>query len=194
MRAQGVAPHWMIYVASESADTTAEKATAAGGKVTAGPFDVFDLGRMAVLQDPTGAMVSIWQPMKNTGTGIAGIPGTLCWADLITSDVSAASAFYQSVFGWHFEAGQDGSGYLHIKNGEEFIGGVPPAEQRPPNMPPHWMAYFLVADCDASTEKAMSLGAQVYMAPLTMEGVGRFSVVADPQGAVFSMFQPMRRQ
>src|SRR5207245_1633998 len=185
MRSRGIPPHWMVYVTAESADATAAMASAAGGKVIAPPFDVFDFGRMAVLQDPTGAVFSAWQPMKNFGTGIQGVPGTLCWADLNSPDPAAASTFYKAVFGWQIEPGQDHPGYLHIKNGEEFIGGIPADGQRNPNAPPHWMAYFLVADCDASTAKATELGANIYMAPMTMEGVGRMSVVADPQGWVF---------
>src|SRR5438067_1881407 len=60
MRSQGIPPHWMIYIAVDSADATAGKVTAARGKVIAPPFDVFDIGRMAVLQDPTGAVFSAW--------------------------------------------------------------------------------------------------------------------------------------
>lgn len=194
MKEQGVPPHWMIYMAAASADETAAKAAEAGGKVVAAPFDVFDFGRMAVLQDPTGAMFSIWQEKLNKGIGIAGVPGTLCWADLSTPDQEAAAAFYRTLFGWEVSAGEhDTSGYLHIKNGEQFIGGIPPAAHRNPNAPPHWMLYFLADDCDAAADKAKDLGAKLYMGPMTMEGVGRMAVVGDPQGAVFALFQPMRK-
>ena len=193
MVSQGVPPHWGLYVAVESADKSAARAASLGGKVLAPAFDVFDAGRMAVLQDPTGAAVSLWQPKRNTGLGIAGVPGTLCWADLMTPDPQRASQFYSGLFGWKLEKGKDGGPYLHIKNGEHFIGGVPPAGSAGPGVPPHWSLYFLVADCDASTAKAKSLGAKVYMPPTTMEGVGRWSVVADPQGATFSLFQPAER-
>src|ERR1051325_10557080 len=142
---KGVPPHWVIYVAVESADETAAKAAAAGGKVIAGPFDVYDFGRMAVLQDPTGAHISIWQAKMHSGVGITGVPGTFCWADLSTPNPDGAKAFYESVFGWQIAPGEhDTSGYLHIKNGEQFIGGVPPAQHRNPNAPPHWLIYILV--------------------------------------------------
>ena len=190
MLSQGVPPHWMIYMGVTSADETAAKASAAGGKVCAGPFDVMGIGRMAVLQDPAGAAFSVWQPMLHKGTGITGVPGTLCWADLMTPDAAGATKFYGAVFGWQVEPGTDNSGYLHIKTGEAYIGGIPPAEHRNPNAPPHWLLYFLVADCDASTAKAKDAGANVYVNPTSMEGVGRWSVVADPQGAVFALFQP----
>jgi hypothetical protein len=87
----------------------------------------------------------------------------------------------------------DTSGYLHIKNGDKFIGGIPPAAHRNPNAPPHWLLYFFVEDCDASAAKAKELGAKLHMEPMTMEGVGRMAIVADPQGAVFALFQPMRK-
>ena len=191
MRAQGVPPHWMLYMAVTSADDTAAKAGQAGGKVVAPPFDVFEFGRMAALQDPTGANFSVWQPKQHTGTGITAVPGTICWADLNTTDPARATAFYSGVFGWEIAPGQDNTGYLHIKNGAEFIGGIPPAEHLPPNSPPHWMIYFYVEDCDAAAAKAKDLGAALHMAPSTIEKAGRMAIVADPQGAVFALFQPL---
>lgn len=188
--AQGAPPHWMLYVATDNADETAAKATKAGGKVMAGPFDVLTFGRMAVIQDPTGVVFSIWQPNTHPGTQVEGIAGTLCWADLMTPDADRAKQFYSDVFGWRIAAGEnDPSGYLHIKNGDKFIGGIPPAAHRNPNAPPHWLAYFLVASCDESTAKAKELGARAYVEPMTIEHVGRWSVLADPQGAVFAAFE-----
>ena len=191
MRSRGVPPHWMLYVATASADESADKAAKAGGTVIAPPFDVMDFGRMAVLKDPTGAVFSVWQPKSHTGTRIGSVPGTLCWADLSTTDQAGASKFYQAVFGWEIAPGQDASGYWHIKNGAEFIGGVPPAERRNPNVPPHWLLYFYVEDCDASAAKAKASGATIHMGPMTIEKVGRMAVVGDPQGAVFAVFQPL---
>src|SRR2546428_3114023 len=115
-RAQGVPPHWMIYVTVKSADDAASRAAKAGGKVLAPAFDVFDVGRMAVLQDPTGAVFSVWQPKMHQGTGIAGVPGTLCWADLSTPEPERAGRFYSELFGWKLAPGEgktDDKGYLH---------------------------------------------------------------------------------
>ncbi|HEV8130553.1 MAG TPA: VOC family protein [Acidobacteriota bacterium] len=189
-QSQGVPPHWMVYVAVDSADQTAKRAAELGAKVLAPAFDVFDAGRMAVLQDPTGAVFSVWQPKKYKGIGIAGVDGTLCWADLSTPDPTGASRFYSSLFGWKTVTGEkDPSDYLHIVNGEEFIGGIPPAKHRNPKIPPHWLAYFLVSNCDQAAAKAKQLGGTVHMAPMTMENVGRWAILADPQGAVFAVFQ-----
>jgi predicted enzyme related to lactoylglutathione lyase len=181
-----VPPHWNLYTEVASADDSAKRAVELGGKVLAGPFDVETHGRMAVIQDPTGVTFSIWQSKMHTGMGVQGEPGAFCWADLNTPDPKAATAFYTGLFGWKIEAGQDGSGYLHIKNGEEFIGGIPPVN---PRVPPFWLQYLMVSDCDASTEKAKQLGATVHMGPMTMEKVGRMTVLGDPQGAIFALFQ-----
>jgi len=191
MRQQGVPPHWMLYMATDSADQTATKTKQAGGKVLAGPFDVMEFGRMATLQDPSGANFSVWQPKSHTGIGVTAVPGTLCWADLMTGDQAGATKFYSDVFGWEITPGQDNTGYLHVKNGADYIGGIPPAEHRPPNVPPHWMLYFYVENCDASTAKAKGLGAKVLMEPMNVQNVGRMSIVDDPQGAGFALFQPL---
>lgn len=192
MKQRGVPPHWMPYISVTSADESAANARKGGGTVMAEPFDVMDFGRMAVIQDPTGAVFSVWEPKTHKGTGIAGVPGTMCWADLSTPDVAGAGEFYKGLFGWELMKGDND--YLHIKNGEDFIGGIPPAAHRNPNAPPHWMTYFAVENCDASTDKAKAGGAHVYMGPMTIEKVGRMTVLADPQGAVFAIFQPLPRE
>jgi predicted enzyme related to lactoylglutathione lyase len=197
-RAQGVPPHWMIYIAVESADAAVAKARQLGGKVL-GPdaFDVMDFGRMAILQDPTGAVFCVWQSKQTSGIKIAHVHGTLCWADLSTPDAKRATDFYSGLFGWQIEnqrtdGTKDPSGYMHIKNGEHFIGGIPPAAFRPPGVPPHWMAYFQVDDVDVSATKAKELGGKLCLAPMVIEGAGRMAVISDPQGATFAIFTSSR--
>ena len=190
-RSQGVPPHWMIYIAVANVDEAAKRVPVLGGKVLAPPMDVFDAGRMAVVQDPTGAVFAAWQAKTHSGLGIAGVPGTLCWADLTTPDTERAKAFYSGLLGWKITASEnDPSGYLHIKNGEEFIGGMPPSNSAPPNTPPNWMAYIYVANCDETAAKCNQLGGKTVMAPTDSEKAGRTSILADPQGAAFSAFTP----
>jgi predicted enzyme related to lactoylglutathione lyase len=185
----------MLYITTDNADGCAAKATNLGGTVLAPPFDVMDAGRMAVLQDPTGAIFSVWQPNTHNGTGITGADGTLCWADLSTADRERAGSFYSGLFGWAMmkEDEKTEHNYWHIKNGEEFIGGIPPAAHRDPKTPPHWLIYIYASDCNVTAAKARELGAKVYMPPTDFENVGRISVMADPQGAVFSIFQSSRK-
>lgn len=187
-RAQGIPPHWMIYVSVDSADATAGRVTPLGGEVVAPPFDVMNFGRMAVLRDPQGAMFSIWEPKTHIGTRITGVDGTLCWADLNTPDPEAAGKFYGSLFGWELESGS--TGYRHLKNGEEPIGGIPPGRPDSPPAPAHWMPYFLTSRADATAAKADSAGSRLFMPPTSMENVGRIAIISDPQGAVFAIFEP----
>lgn len=195
-RAQGVPPHWLPYIAVESADASAARVAQLGGTVIMPPFDVFDAGRMAVIQDPTGAFFAIWEPKRNLGTGIAGVDGTLCWADLNTPDPERARKFYSELFGWKITDDTDDnppSGYMHIQNGEDFIGGIPPVRPSNPRTPAHWLAYFQVTNCDNTAAQAKKLGAKFYLEPMTMENVGRFAIIADPQGATFAIFQSGRK-
>lgn len=182
-RDAGVPSHWIPYVAVVSADETAVKITAAGGELVAPPFDVMTAGRMAVAKDPTGAYVSIWEAKSHIGSSITGEPGTACWVDLVTRDLERAKLFYGSVFDWTF----DGSEYVHIRNMEQYIGGM----QRPhaAHVPPHWLVYFEVPDTDRDASKAESLGAKIRVAPMNIETGGRFSVMFDPQGAIFALWR-----
>jgi len=194
-KAHGVPPNWMLYVAVDSADATASKATKLGGKIIAPGMDVMDAGRMAVIMDPTGAVFSVWQAKKHSGTAITGVAGTLCWADLSTPDQARAGVFYSELFDWQMmkEDEDPAHNYWHIKCGESFIGGIPPAAQRDPKTPPHWLPYILVSNCEATAAHARELGAHIYMPPTDFEDVGRISVMADPQGAAFAIFQSARK-
>ena len=194
-RSQGIPPNWMLYISVASADDAARRAKEVGGTVLKDAFDVGESGRMAVLQDPTGAVFAVWQANKSRGTGIAHVDGTLCWADLSTPDPQRASKFYSDLFGWQMmtEDEDPEHDYLHIKNGEHFIGGIPPAKYHNANAPAHWLAYILTSNCDRTADKAKQLGAAIYLPPTTVENVGRMAVVADPQGAVFALFQHIPR-
>jgi predicted enzyme related to lactoylglutathione lyase len=191
-RAARIGPHWQLYIAVDDADATARHAEELGGKLMHPAFDVMNFGRMAVIQDPTGAYFSVWQARDHKGMGIYGENGALCWADLQTRDREKAMAFYGGLFGWQFTPGKDkdANGYLHIRNGEQFIGGLPEPRTMPPGVPAHWLAYILSPNCDAQTAKAQELGGRVLVPAMTVEGQLRFSVLADPQGAVFALFTP----
>jgi uncharacterized protein len=189
-RKMGMGPHWMPYVATESADASVKRAAELGAKVIAPAFDVFDAGRMAMFEDPTGAKLCVWEAKKNAGSRITGVDGTLCAADLMTSDQDAASAFYEKLFGWKImkEDEESAHRYYHIFNGDDFIGGIPPASYAG-GAPAHWQIYLQVANCEASAAKAKELGARMYMPAMKIEDVGWMAVMADPQGAAFAIFQ-----
>jgi len=189
-----VPPHWMLYVKVESADASAAKAVKLGAQQIVPPSDIPNVGRFALLQDPTGAHISIFQPGQHRGMTAFGDVGALCWADLNSTDPEKAAKFYANWLGWKFDTGKDG--YRHIINGtgnEDMIGGMPPQMHAPPGTPSHWMSYFHVADCKASSAKAAKLDASTLMPPELMSDVGTIAVLADPQGAVFALYQPLVR-
>jgi len=189
-RDAGLPSHWKLYVAVESADEAVKRAAQLGGKVIDAPFDVGDRGRTAVIQDPTGTVFFLWQGKKRPGLGVTGEPGAFCWADLNTPDPQTAKTFYEGLFGWKLTPGQGkNSGYLHIVNGEEYIGGIPPARGIGGGEPPHWLIYFQTADVDHVFQRASDLGARKLLRPMDIEGTGRVAILADPQGAVFALYR-----
>ena len=184
----GVPPHWASYVAVASADASAARAASLGGKVIKEPFDVMDVGRMAVIQDPQGAVVALWQAKKHYGAAVLDEPGALCWTELMTTDTGDAARFYTGLFGWTAEPMPMGpTAYTRFKRGDKSAGGMMaiPPEMGP--MPPHWLGYFAVVDCDESVAQAIMLGGKVAVPPTVIPGTGRFSVLHDPQGATFAI-------
>ena len=190
-RKQGVPPHWLSYVAVTDADASAARSKELGGTVLLDPFDVMTIGRMAVIQDPTGAVFAVWQSTGHVGAGIVNEPATLCWNELMTNDLEVAGRFYTELFGWSRQEKElDGSGkYTIFMNGDTPAGGMMQTSADSGDVPSSWMAYFAVEDCDARSRAAKDLGGQVLVPPTDIPTVGRFSVVQDPQGAVFSMIR-----
>ncbi len=118
--------------------------------------------------------------------------GSFVWHELMTSDIDAAQAFYEKAVGWTGKsAGMTGMDYRIFSAGETMVAGLMsiPEEAAKMGVPPNWTGYVGVADVDASTAKIKALGGKVYKEPTDIPGVGRFSVVADPQGAVFQLFK-----
>jgi len=190
MRAQGIPPHWMSYVAVTSADESAEKAKAAGATIMNGPFDVFTVGRMAVVKDPTGAVFSLWQAKDHKGAGIYNAPGSFCWNELGTNDTQRAGEFYSNLFGWTRETMSGGPiEYTMFKNGDRSAGGMYKITPEMGPMPPHWLVYFAVDDCDARVKKATELGGRVMKPADDIPGIGRFAILTDPQGAAFAIIK-----
>jgi hypothetical protein len=192
-RQHGVPSHWNLYVTVASADESVKRAESLGARTLAPPFDVMDVGRMAVLQDPAGAVFQVWEPKKHIGARILNEPGALCWSELTTRDTAAAESFYTKLFGWTTKHGAASAGvpdYIEFHNqGQAGAGMMQMPAQMPAGVPSYWMPYFQVADCDASTAKAQHLGASVMMPARDIEKLGRFAILQDPQGAMFAVFK-----
>ncbi len=195
-RQMGIPPHWNAYITVENVDASAARAPELGAKVLAPPFDVMDAGRMAVLQDPTGAVFQIWQPKRSIGARVLNEPGALCWTELSTRDTKRAAEFYTRFLGWTAKVGGEGvNAYTEftVAGGSYPMAGmidIAAFGDRGKHVPPNWMPYFQVADLNASFEKAKGLGAEVGVPPMPIPNAGQFAVLADPQGAMFSLFQP----
>ncbi|HMG36588.1 MAG TPA: VOC family protein [Blastocatellia bacterium] len=185
---KGVPPHWLNYVAVSDADEAAAKVKSLGGNVLLEPFEVMDLGRMAMFQDPQGATLAIWQAKLHSGSGIVGELNTQCWSELATSDTDKALEFYTKLFGWTVKTG-DSSGmvYYEWSNQGNPIGGMYKLTPEMAGVPPHWLPYFRVADCDGIANKAKSLGGNLIVPPTDIPNVGRFSYIQDPQSAAFAI-------
>jgi predicted enzyme related to lactoylglutathione lyase len=186
---------WNTYVCSDDVESTVGKVAAAGGSVMMPPMQVMTAGHMAIIADPTGAVISVWQPGDHPGAQLTNEPNTWAWNELLTRDVGAALPFYTAVFGWDFDdtdMGPTGT-YYTIKGGEN--GGWGGAMAMPPEMPEmapnHWTVYFSIADTDATVAAVTSNGGQVVRPPMDAPGVGRITIFHDPQGGNFSTLQPV---
>ena len=180
---------WATYVSVEDARATAAKAADAGGRVLMEPMEIPQSGTMAVLMDPTGAVISLWQPGERKGAELLGAPGSVGWNELSTRDVPAATRFYQAVFGWEpHVTGKGADAYTEFKIGGRHIAGMVNMDDKglPKEVPPHWLPYFTVADCRVTAARAAELGGQVRMEP-TKIAEGTFAVITDPRGAAFAI-------
>lgn len=193
-REMRIPPHWKLYVTVTDADAACADVRRLGGTVEAPAFDVMEQGRMAVIQDPTGAMFNLWQPKAHIGVKICGEPGALCWSELTTRDPKKAEAFYVGLFGWTAKhsapsAGMDYTEFTVGGTDDPTIGMMEHPPDMPKEIPSYWMPYFQVADLDATVAKAKDTGATLMVGPQPIPGTGRFAIVSDPQGAVFAAFQ-----
>ncbi len=116
--------------------------------------------------------------------------GTFCWNELITADTAAARKFYAELVGW--EANEMNMGettYTVFKSGDKDVGGMMAISKEMGDVPPHWMAYIVVEDVDASAKKAEELGGKVVCPPTDIPDTGRFATIIDPTGAAVSLFK-----
>jgi uncharacterized protein len=188
---------WNTYVTVDSADEAARKAEAAGGKVLVAPFDALPAGRMAVLEDPTGAFFNVWQPQDRSGAQVVNEPGAWSMSYLQTPSPDAAAAFYGALFGWTTESFDMGGDTITMFRLPGFVGGEP---EQPVSRevvatmmaadagPARWAVDFWVSDADAAVARARELGGTAVVPPID-NPVGRTAVLADPKGAVFSISQ-----
>jgi predicted enzyme related to lactoylglutathione lyase len=191
----GIPPAWFSYVTVAGADDAAARAKEAGGAVHAGPFDVGEAGRMAVVADPTGAMFGVWEAGDSIGATLVNDPGSLTWNELSTTDVARAGEFYESLFGWRVEPIDTGDfppywSIRHDGGSGGRNGGIRelPKEHQDEGVPSHWMPYFTVSSVADALATAAGAGGANLFGPLDLPQ-GRFAVIRDPQGAILGIFE-----
>jgi uncharacterized protein len=181
---------WKIYLTSDDIAKTVEAAEAEGAQVVAPPMPVADLGIQAVLVDPTGADVGVWQPGTFPGFTELEEEGAPSWFELHTRDYDRALAFYRSVFRWDTNVVGDAEGFryttLRGPDGTDLAGVMDASGFLPEGEPAHWSVYWHVDDADATTSKVTSFGGSIVMAPEDTP-YGRLATVTDPAGARFKL-------
>src|SRR5919202_1258938 len=181
-RAQ-LSAHWSSYVSVTDVEAVAARARELGAGVVADPFDVMDSGRMAVVRDPGGAHLHLWQPGRHIGAGRVNEPGCMVWNELATPDVARAAAFYRELLGWEVEP--DATGYATIRAGGSLNGGIRPLQD---GEAPSWLVYFTTPSCDDAAARVREGGGTVVAGPMAVT-VGRIAVVRDPHGAVLALYE-----
>lgn len=184
-----VKPDWLPYLLVESAATAAARAGQLGGKVMKDAFKVGDFATMAVVVDPHGATVALWQPAKPEEAGEAAV-GHFTWNELPSKDPAASVAFYEQIGGFttkKMEMAEMGT-YHVLESGGQSRAGI--MAQPMPGTPHTWVPYVRVAHVDQTADKAKRLGATIVVPPTAIPNVGRFAIFVDPQGAALGILQP----
>ena len=191
--AMGTKPAWLPSVQVNNVNEATQKVTSLGGKVVHGPMPIPNMGSYAIIRDPQGATISLYQPSGAT-QGFDGTPsvGRFSWNELMTTDADRAFDFYRQLFGWE-KTGEmdmgDGSMYLMFgMKGKPFGGIFNRDAARMPNMAPNWLPYIYVRDVKKTVDAATRAGGMLGRGPMDIPG-GIIAILADPQGARFALHQ-----
>lgn len=186
----GTPDAWSVYLATTDAQATTDAATAHGGQVHVPPMQVMALGTMAVLADPGGSSIGLWQPGEHQGFGLLAEVGAPYWFELHTRAYDDAVAFYRDVFGWDTHTLADTPEFRYTTLGEEgaALAGIMDASAFPDTVPAQWSVYFGVESADAALEQIEQLGGTT-VEPAMDTPHGRLAVAADPGGTQFRLVQ-----
>ena len=186
------APRWIPFLAVPSADAASATALQAGAAVVSAPADTAGMARTALLRDPAGGVVGLWEAKGHAGA-VIDQPGSMWWAELLTRDVPVAKTFYSNLVGWRgIDTLKYGIRYSVFKLGDESMAGLLPIGADWGNSGPYWQILFAVDDCDARVERAKKAGGSLFFGPNDVPNAGRAAVIDDPAGARFVLMQPNR--
>jgi uncharacterized protein len=188
----GMPSCWGYYIDVEKCDETAKRVEKLGGKIVVPPKDVPEVGRFAAIKDPTGAMVSVITLKKHGTEPECADPGHFLWVELMTRDVKKAKAFYSELVGWKTQAMPMPEGeYTLVQNKHGNAGGImamPP--DVPKEVPAAWVGYIHVKDVDKTAKAVDAAGGHTFFPPMDIPGVGRFTHISDPTGAMVAIMTP----
>ncbi len=186
-------PHWLSYIGTPDVDATVRQAVELGGKVVAPAADVPRVGRMAVLQDPQGAMFAVSARLERARWKEPQI-GDFSWHELLTSNAQTAFDFYSKLFGWEkmqaMDMGPQGT-YQIFGTGGHQLGGMFNPGALPPGGP-LWVPYILVRDARKTAEATTQLGGMVAQGPSEVPGGDLVFTGIDRQGARFAAHSKKR--
>lgn len=180
---------WTTYIATADVDATLRTAGEGGANTVMEAMDVGDVGRMAMVVDPSGAAVGLWQAGAHTGFGVYNEPGAVTWDELHSKDFAAATDFYAKVFGWDYDHAIESAEMVYWTakvDGETVAGLGDGSKYLPDGVPSHWTLYFAVEDCDDAVAQAVGLGATVNRAAEDTP-FGRMADLVDPGGVAFKL-------
>ena len=185
------ATRWVPYLAVESADDTVSRARQLRASVVAPPFDLNGFARKAVIHDPAGGVVGLWEANGHTGAAMLDTPGSMWWAELVTRDFQGAKNFYSALLGWKpVDTLRYGIRYSVFKLGEDAVAGLLPIGADWGPVSPYWQVLFAVDNCDTAVERAKTAGGSLIFGPNDIPNAGRAAIIGDPGGAIFVAMQP----
>lgn len=189
-KAMNIPPHWMNYVSCDDIKATVQKVKDNGGVVIMEPWEAAGYGIGAMFQDPEGAMLGLWQPISHIGASWKNIHGAYCWFEHASHGNEKTVEFYENVFGYSARTELMGDTlYTTFFLGEEPVAGLYVMPEMLKDLPCHWLVYFTVDSVDKALEVTIAEKGEILMPKMQVPGVGFFSVIRDPQGAVLGIVE-----
>jgi uncharacterized protein len=184
---------WIPYVAVDGVDRTVAHAERLGARLGDAPFDVSGTARMATIVDPDDRIVGLWQSHGRSGAERQEQPGSMWWVEMLAHDVTGATHFYSTLFGWKASERTFGHlthGYTIYNVGNESVGGAIKIQQDWGRVPERWQVIFAVTDLERILDQAHGLGGSDELAPIEIPNVGRSAGLRDDRGGLFFAMQP----
>jgi uncharacterized protein len=190
-RSANLPPTWLPYVCVYDVDARARQVPKIGGKVLSGPTEMPNVGAWAIVSDPAGGVIGMFEPTQAIPAGGTPRRGEFSWHELGTMDYKAAFDFYRQLFGWEktdeHAMGEMGTYFMFGQKGRPYGGMF----NRKDGMPgaTGWLSYIRVNDIEAAAATVKRLGGKVEAGPMEVPGGDRVAMCRDPQGAHFALHQ-----